>query len=126
MTSPSEDRYESGFTLAVYFPAEAPKEMVDRVTDRVAELVYGELLENREGWDPFVFGHARDTMRVTHDCECCPSHVYFSTSCFHGDHNYCQGETGLLGNKVPASCKFCGAPCTCVCHADKKVITVDG
>jgi hypothetical protein len=53
------------------------------------------------------------------------THVYLSTGCLHGDvqlpdgrtgHEYCQGETGAVGAKKPASCKFCGAPCQCACH----------
>lgn len=43
-------------------------------------------------------------------------HVYLSTGCLHGEHGYCQGDTGLSGAKRPASCKFCQAPCTCPCH----------
>ncbi|MFD8254954.1 hypothetical protein [Streptomyces werraensis] len=43
-------------------------------------------------------------------------HVYLSTGCRHGDHTYCQNHTGLSGQKTPATCKFCGAPCICGCH----------
>ncbi|MEV8477877.1 hypothetical protein [Streptomyces sp. NPDC051173] len=43
-------------------------------------------------------------------------HVYLSTGCLHGDHEYCNGNTGANGTKVPASCKFCAAPCQCACH----------
>lgn len=44
-------------------------------------------------------------------------HVYLSTSCYHGDHLYCQ--TGVRGDgcaKRPAQCKFCDARCICDCH----------
>lgn len=44
------------------------------------------------------------------------SHVYLSTGCFHGHHDYCQSHTGRDGSKTPAQCKFCSAPCTCGCH----------
>jgi hypothetical protein len=54
-------------------------------------------------------------------------HEYLSTSCLHADadgrpelHAYCRSRTGSNGetqwHKEPASCKFCGAPCTCECH----------
>jgi hypothetical protein len=51
-------------------------------------------------------------------------HEYLSTSCLHGEHGYCQSKTGstradwakVEWPKVPASCKFCGAPCVCPCH----------
>ncbi|MFI1165609.1 hypothetical protein ACH4UM_18835 [Streptomyces sp. NPDC020801] len=43
-------------------------------------------------------------------------HVYLSTSCLHGEHDYCRSHTGLSGAKKPAQCKFCAAPCTCPCH----------
>lgn len=45
------------------------------------------------------------------------AHVYLSTGCLHGDHDYCQATVGGVGRKVPATCKFCGAPCVCDCHA---------
>lgn len=111
------------YTVVVFFPAEAPSETVNAFFDKVAEMA-AEI--PREGWDPFVFGQARDLLQVEHDCECCEPHVYLSTSCFHGDHRYCQRETGLLGNKTPAVCKFCTAPCVCLCHADKRPESVDG
>jgi hypothetical protein len=44
------------------------------------------------------------------------SHVYLSTGCLHGHHDYCQNHTGHSGTKTPAQCKFCSAPCTCHCH----------
>jgi hypothetical protein len=62
-------------------------------------------------------------------------HVYLSTSCLHGDmvlpdgrtgHEYCQGETGHCGAKVPHSCKFCGTNCVCTCHDTVKVAPVRG
>ncbi|MEU1309476.1 hypothetical protein ABZ419_11355 [Streptomyces cinnamoneus] len=43
-------------------------------------------------------------------------HIYLSTSCLHHDHDYCQHHTGLSGAKRPSVCKFCKAPCICVCH----------
>lgn len=53
--------------------------------------------------------------------ESAPGHVYLSTSCLHGEHGYCRSATGSNDStqwaKTPASCKFCGAPCICECHA---------
>jgi hypothetical protein len=109
---------EKGYTFGIYFPKEAPAEMVERVFDRIAKLVHGELTEDREGWDPFMVGLAGDILQIDKDCECCEPHVYLSTSCFHNDHNYCKRETGLLGNKIPGVCKFCHAPCICKCHRE--------
>jgi hypothetical protein len=57
--------------------------------------------------------------------EATTGHVYLSTGCLHGDtvlpdgrtgHQYCQSHTGHSGEKQPAQCKFCAAPCTCGCH----------
>lgn len=48
-------------------------------------------------------------------------HTYLSTACLHGQHDYCN--TSIRddgGTKVPACCKFCGAPCVCDtpgCHS---------
>jgi hypothetical protein len=51
-------------------------------------------------------------------------HQYLSTACLHGEHGYCQAATGSNGttqwDKAPASCKFCGAPCTCPCHGEPR------
>jgi hypothetical protein len=45
------------------------------------------------------------------------THRYLSTSCLHGQHDYCKATTGRVGPKTPAVCKFCDAPCICtVCH----------
>lgn len=46
-------------------------------------------------------------------------HRYLSTGCYHGHHDYCQAVTGHAGPKVPATCKFCAAPCVCACHQDQ-------
>lgn len=43
-------------------------------------------------------------------------HAYLSTGCLHGRHDYCQAKQGRVGPKVPATCKFCKAPCRCRCH----------
>lgn len=44
-------------------------------------------------------------------------HVYLSTGCLHGEHNYCSGTDRADGHtKIPAQCKFCAAPCVCPCH----------
>lgn len=44
-------------------------------------------------------------------------HRYLSTGCRHGEHGYCQSNTGSQGDKRPAECKFCASPCVCPCHA---------
>lgn len=49
-------------------------------------------------------------------------HIYLATSCRHGEHGYCQANTGAQGDKVPAVCKFCRAPCICSCHALGKLV----
>lgn len=43
-------------------------------------------------------------------------HVYLSTGCLHGDHDYCKSMTGLNGAKRPGECKKCAAKCICGCH----------
>lgn len=43
-------------------------------------------------------------------------HIYLSTGCLHGDHDYCKAMTGANGTKRPAQCKSCGAHCICRCH----------
>lgn len=44
-------------------------------------------------------------------------HVYLSTACLHGIHSHCHAITNLQGEpKLPATCKWCTAPCTCDCH----------
>jgi hypothetical protein len=45
------------------------------------------------------------------------NHVYLSTVCLHGEHEYCRANTGAAGTKIPAVCKWCSAPCQCECHA---------
>lgn len=48
------------------------------------------------------------------------SHVYLSTSCFHGEHDYCASMTGYQGAKRGGQCKFCEAKCTCPCHTSEE------
>lgn len=43
-------------------------------------------------------------------------HIYLSTGCLHGQHDYCQCATGQQGEKRPGRCKFCDARCICPCH----------
>ncbi|MFJ3699548.1 hypothetical protein ACIPW9_36400 [Streptomyces sp. NPDC090052] len=54
------------------------------------------------------------------------AHWYLSTGCLHGEHAYCQGETGQAGAKTPAQCKFCAAPCQCTCHHPGAGTAVEG
>lgn len=105
-----------GFTIGVYFPPEADWERVQAFFDRVTKLAYEGFFPNREGWDPFVCGHARDLLGV----DSRRGHIYLSTGCLHGNHKYCQGKEGLVSPKTPAVCKFCGSPCICPCHQEKE------
>lgn len=60
-------------------------------------------------------GVAGVLLRVAH--RVASHHIYLSTGCLHGDHDYCNGRTGAAGRKTPARCKFCDAPCQCrTCH----------
>lgn len=59
-------------------------------------------------------------------------HDYLSTACLHDVHDYCAAPvvsrdggwatvgpsySAHLGDpKSPARCKFCSAPCRCLCH----------
>jgi hypothetical protein len=43
-------------------------------------------------------------------------HVYLSTGCLAGQHDYCRSMTGMQGQKRPARAKFSDAPCICRCH----------
>lgn len=52
-------------------------------------------------------------------------HRYLSTGCRHGEHGYCQSNTGSQGQKKPAECKFCAAKCVCSCHMPGTVTVVD-
>ncbi len=38
-----------------------------------------------------------------------PTHLYMSTACMHDIHDKCR-----------LTCKYCGVPCTCNCHAHKE------
>ena len=51
-------------------------------------------------------------------------HVYLSTSCLHGKHEYCQSDTGVnesgeKWDKKANRCKWCTSSCVCGCHAEK-------
>jgi hypothetical protein len=49
-------------------------------------------------------------------------HDYLSTACYHGRHGHCQAKFLFwrLRSKTPARCKFCPAPCTCLCHVKER------
>lgn len=49
------------------------------------------------------------------------NHLYVSTGCQHGRHDYCALTEGAAGEKRPAKCKFCPALCLCPCH-DKEPV----
>jgi hypothetical protein len=47
-------------------------------------------------------------------------HLYLSTACMHAIHEHCQATQNLEGEpKLPATCKWCAAPCVCRCHLKK-------
>jgi hypothetical protein len=52
-------------------------------------------------------------------------HRYLSTGCRHGEHGYCQSNTGSQGDKRPAECKFCGSKCVCSCHTPGEITVVE-
>lgn len=43
-------------------------------------------------------------------------HVYFSTGCMAGEHDWCKSMIGLNGKKNGGLSKFSNAPCICWCH----------
>lgn len=45
-------------------------------------------------------------------------HDYLSTSCLHGNHDYCKAPVGRLGPKEGSKCKWCPAKCSCSCHEE--------
>lgn len=51
---------EKGTTIFVYFPPEAPPEVVDQAMDDVANLVYGLESDGPPPWDPSVYSRAGD------------------------------------------------------------------
>lgn len=53
-------------------------------------------------------------------------HRYLSTACLHGEHVYCASDQGQQGPKKPATCKFCEARCSCVCHPWSQTVTTPG
>jgi hypothetical protein len=40
-------------------------------------------------------------------------HVYLSTGCLLGEHEYCKAATGRVGSKPPGMAKFSNALCIC-------------
>jgi hypothetical protein len=52
-------------------------------------------------------------------------HRYLSTGCRHGEHSYCQSNTGSQGQKLPAQCKFCASKCVCSCHSPGTITVVE-
>jgi len=70
-------------------------------------------------WQARVLPHEIDAWQKAATTGPDDAHVYLSTGCLHGDHDYCKNMTGLNGAKRPASCKKCGAKCICSCHRDQ-------
>lgn len=76
--------------------------------------------------DPHAYGPAIVLVPVStlHSLDLNDAHHFYlstgclSTGCLHGRHDYCKDETGLLGGKQPAECKFCSSPCVCPCHRE--------
>lgn len=70
----------------------------------------------------WTFVRALDTYRAGADAGLqteARGHVYLSTACLHGEHDYCKSrEREDGGTKVPSRCKFCPAPCVCQCHKE--------
>lgn len=51
-------------------------------------------------------------------------HTYLSTACLHDNHDHCRARENLQGEpKIPATCKWCGAPCICPCHVVSQLDT---
>lgn len=104
------------FTVGMYLPPGTP--------DKTAKLLMKQISAHLQE----VLGVQGEVWKIDHDCECCSPHIYLSTSCFHGNHTYCQNETGLIGTKIPGECKFCHSKCICPCHreTEEEKDTVDG
>lgn len=64
-----------------------------------------------------VLSWAAQNQGGVHNRDDTGEHVYLSTSCLHGEHDYCQAPlVDADRRKVPATCKFCSTPCVCECH----------
>ena len=67
-----------------------------------------------------ALGMAGDIVRANifarNGCVSDRTHLYLSTGCLHGDHEYCASPKGIAGVKTSACCKQCGSPCICSCH----------
>ena len=64
-----------------------------------------------------IIRHVGSAKRQQRDIAAGGEHVYLSTGCLHGDHEYCKADRATVGvAKEPACCKFCTAPCICECH----------
>jgi hypothetical protein len=59
-----------------------------------------------------------DEARHPQVCTSERDHIYLSTGCRHGFHDYCASLEGVAGIKKPARCKFCEAACICRCHQE--------
>lgn len=70
-------------------------------------------------------GNARTTITAYNGYIEHSGHRYLSTGCRHGEHGYCQSNTGSQGDKTPAQCKFCGSGCVCSCHMPGTVTVVE-
>lgn len=109
-------RWEAAHGSAYFLVRAAGAELRDELTDEQPSGIRG-LLEHvgidTRGRDITVAGRVVDAAGPA-------GHLYLSTGCFHGQHGYCQSNTGQNGGKLPAQCKFCQAPCLCRCHQGDK------
>ena len=89
------------------------------VAEKLAREMNMVLVHRLEKRSPGEFKGSR------HDMAVCPapvdSHVYLSTGCLHGKHDYCgsaagRSDSGVTWEKVPGRCKWCVSYCQCVCH----------
>jgi hypothetical protein len=75
---------------------------------------------DHEFW-PLWQASARNAMTAYSSFVHRTGHRYLSAGCRHDEHGYCQSNTGSQGQKTPAVCKFCSAPCVCPCHIDAPI-----
>lgn len=124
-----EERIHASLLAALHTHRARTGEITDphRLAAHLMEAVSDDLVKLAQSEAPMVCDHEGHMIPHTANCpeRSAMTHDYLSTGCLHGEmtlpdgrtgHEYCQGETGHLGAKQPARCKFCGAPCQCDCH----------
>ena len=83
------------------------------IVDRVRATAHYHLNDSEGDVNPLAAGILADLDQDHGD-----GHIYLSTGCRHGNHDYCKAKTGAIGSKAPATCKFCSASCICPCHEE--------